>query len=222
MNSFELLSALKQLGYLKPCERLWWPNSGSFEVVVAAILTQQTKWSNVEISLLNLKNRSLMNPHALALTDEYEIGVLIEKSGFKTQKASRLKKLAHNIMSEFGSFESFQQNADREWLLAQKGIGFESADAILCYACLKPVMVIDSYTGRLLSSFGYEFESYDEIQEWFYGGILSRWENVCGLYNFDIDENTLFARFHGKIVEFCKENMRGQKIDISAFADLIQ
>jgi endonuclease-3 related protein len=209
MNSLELLFALKKLGYLRePCEKLWWPNSGLFEAVVGAILTQQTKWGNVEVSLLNLKSRSLLTPHALADIGEYELSLLIEKSGFKTQKALRLKKLAHNIVKEFGDFETFKENVDREWLLAQKGIGFESADAILCYACLKPVMVIDSYTNRLLKSLGYEFESYEEIQEWFYDGILGGWDKARGLYE---DENTLFARFHGKIVEFCKDNAKNQK-----------
>ncbi|MDR0761733.1 MAG: hypothetical protein LBF13_01640 [Campylobacteraceae bacterium] len=208
MNSFELLSALRELGYLKEsCEKLWWPNSGSFEVVVGAILTQQTKWSNVEISLSNLKSRSLLTLHTLANIGEYELSLLIEKSGFKTQKASRLKKLAYNIIKEFSDFETFKQNVNREWLLAQKGIGLESADAILCYACLKPVMVIDSYTNRLLSSFGYEFGSYEEMQEWFYDGISG--DKVCGLYD---NENTLFARFHGKIVEFCKDDAKGQKL----------
>jgi endonuclease-3 related protein len=210
MNSLELLFALRGFGFLKePCEKLWWPNSGSFEVVVGTILTQQTKWSNVEISLFNLKSRSLLTLCALADISEYELSLLIGKSGFKTQKASRLKKLTHNIIKEFGNFETFQQNVDREWLLAQKGIGLESADAILCYACLKPVMVIDSYTNRLLSNFGYEFESYEETQEWFYDGILSKWDRVHGLYD---DENMLFARFHGKIVEFCKGDIKGQKL----------
>ncbi|MDR2080729.1 MAG: 3-methyladenine DNA glycosylase [Campylobacteraceae bacterium] len=220
MNSFELLSALKRLGYLKKeCGTLWWPRSGSFEVVIGAVLTQQAKWNSVEISLANLKNRSLLEPRALACADEYELGILIEKSGFKTQKASRLKKLARNIVNEFGDFEAFKQNVDREWLLAQKGIGLESADAILCYACLRPVMVMDSYTSRLLENFGYEFESYDEVAEWFYDGIFSSWEKVRALYDFDIDENTLFARFHGKIVEFCKDNSKGRRIDISALAE---
>ncbi|MDR1007277.1 MAG: hypothetical protein LBL65_01770 [Campylobacteraceae bacterium] len=210
MDSFELLCALRRLGYLKDgCEKLWWPESGSFEVVVGAILTQQTKWSNVEISLSNLKNRSLLTSYALADIDEYELSLLIEKSGFKVQKAARLKRLARNIIKEFGDFEDFRQNVNREWLLAQKGIGLESADAILCYACLKPVMVVDSYANRLLKSFGYEFGSYEETQEWFYDGILGRWGGICELYD---NENTLFARFHGKIVEFCKDNAKGQNI----------
>jgi endonuclease-3 related protein len=220
VNSFELLLALKRLGYLKnEREKLWWPNSGSFEVVAGAILTQQTKWSNVEISLANLKGRHLLDPFALSDADEYELSLLIAKSGFKSQKAARLKRLSQNIVADFGGFEEFAQNVDREWLLAQKGVGFESADAILCYACLKPVMVVDSYTNRLLKGFGYEFESYDELQEWFYEGVLGRWERVRELYSFDIDENTLFARFHGKIVEFCKENAKA--LDTRPLADLM-
>ncbi|MDR2100526.1 MAG: 3-methyladenine DNA glycosylase [Campylobacteraceae bacterium] len=220
MNSFELLSALKRLGYLKePCEKLWWPNAGSFEVVVGAILTQQTKWSNVETSLDNLKKHSMLSLEVLSKSDEYVLKTLIQKCGFSGQKASRLKALSKNIINDFGDFKTFQQEADREWLLAQKGIGLESADAILCYACLRDVMVIDAYTNTLLKFFGYEFESYGEIQEWFYEGVLGNWEKVRALYDFEIDENTLFARLHGKIVEFCKNNAKER--DMSVFDGLI-
>jgi endonuclease-3 related protein len=80
-------------------------------------------------------------------------------------------------------------------------------------------MVIDGYTSRLLKSYGYEFERYEEIQEWFYDGVLSSWNKTVQLYNGDIDETTLWARYHGKIVEFCKENMRG-KNSISNILDI--
>ncbi|MDR3177948.1 MAG: 3-methyladenine DNA glycosylase [Campylobacteraceae bacterium] len=211
MNSFDLLAALKNRGYLKEgCERLWWSNAGSFEVAAGSILTQQTKWSNVEISLENLKNHSLLSLEALAEADEYLLKTLIQKCGFSAQKASRLITLSKNIMKDFGDFETFQKEVDKEWLLAQKGLGHESADAILCYACLRPVMVIDGYTNRLLKNHGYEFERYEEIQEWFYEGVLGAWDKVLKLYGGDIDETTLWARYHGKIVEFCKENMNGK------------
>ncbi|MDR3346942.1 MAG: 3-methyladenine DNA glycosylase [Campylobacteraceae bacterium] len=213
MNSFDLLSALKKAGYLsESAPRLWWPNAGSFEVLISAILTQQTKWSNVELSLANLKKHSLLSLEDLADTDEYLLQTLIQPSGFARQKSSRLIALSRNIIEDFGSFEALQQSVEREWLLAQKGLGRESADAILCYACLKPVMVQDSYTARLLAHYGYEFESYEQMQEWFYDGVLSEWDRVLELYGQDIDEHTVWARFHGKIVEFCKQNINKNTI----------
>ncbi|MDR0579007.1 MAG: 3-methyladenine DNA glycosylase [Campylobacteraceae bacterium] len=211
MNSFDLLVSLKHAGYLRDgCEKMWWPNAGSFEVVAGSVLTQQTKWDNVEISLTNLKKHSLLSLEALSEADEYLLRALMQKCGFSGQKASRLIMLSKNIINDFEDFETFQKEVGKEWLLAQKGLGHESADAILCYACLKPVMVIDSYTNRLLKSYGYEFERYEDIQEWFYDGILSSWDKTMQLYDDDIDETTLWARYHGKIVEFCKENLRGK------------
>ncbi|MDR0408761.1 MAG: 3-methyladenine DNA glycosylase [Campylobacteraceae bacterium] len=220
MNSFDLLVSLKNAGYLKSgCEKFWWPNAGSFEIVVGSVLTQQTKWSNVAISLKNLEERSLLSLEALSKTDEYLLKTLIQKCGFSGQKASRLIMLSRNIIDDFGDFETFRKKVEKEWLLKQKGLGHESADAILCYACFRPVMVIDSYTNRLLRHFGYEFGSYEESQEWFYEGVLSLWNKTLKLYDNDIDEMTLWARYHGKIVEFCKENMNG-KNDISSILNI--
>ena len=114
----------------------------------------------------------------------------------------------------FGSFEIFCENVSREWLLAQKGIGEESADSILCYACGHEAMVVDAYSARLLYAFGYEFESYEALQAWFREGIEANWAKVVSLYGRELSLNELYARFHGKIVEFCKENSRGKVVDI--------
>ncbi len=114
----------------------------------------------------------------------------------------------------FRSFESFCEAVDREWLLAQKGIGEESADSILCYACKQEAMVVDVYTARLLESFGYSFESYAALQEWMVGGILESQSKVNQLYAKEISLSELYARFHGKIVEFCKENSQGKKVNV--------
>lgn len=89
---------------------------------------------------------------------------------------------------------------DREWLLAQKGIGEESADSILCYACRQEAMVVDAYTARLLASFGYSFESYAELQAWIEDGLVSNLSKINQLYGKEIGLNELYARFHGKIV----------------------
>lgn len=213
MNSFELLAALKNADYLKnERELLWWPNSGSFEVIVGAILTQQTKWEKVEKSLENLRERDVLSLEDLAEIDIKELAVLIKPSGFYNTKAKNLKNLCKKIYEEFESFENFVLHVSRDWLLEQKGIGPESADSILCYACKKEVMVVDSYTNRLLSAYGYEFESYDELQEWLQSGIEANYDKVEELYKETQPLNVIYARFHGKIVEFCKLNMRGKKV----------
>ncbi|WP_232087422.1 3-methyladenine DNA glycosylase [Sulfurovum sp. ST-21] len=215
-SSYDLLRGLKNMGYLKSSrDPLWWPHSGTFEVVVGALLTQQTKWEKVEESLDNLKAHGLLSLEALSCTSEKEIAYLIKPSGFYNTKALRLKLLCSSIIQRYGCFALFQKEVDREWLLAQKGIGMESADSILCYACHRPVMVVDSYTGRLLSAFGYRFDHYMQMQEWLQEGIEENREKVTLLYGYDLPLSTLYARFHGKIVEFAKTYIKGRKVDIS-------
>jgi endonuclease-3 related protein len=218
-NSFNLLEALKRAGYLHTTrDPLWWPRSGTQEVVIGAILTQQTKWERVEESLRVLRENGLSSLEALAQTPSRKIAEHIKPSGFYNTKAQRLKQLASNILTDFNDFKTFQESVDRAWLLAQKGIGMESADSILCYACHRPVMVIDSYTARLLDALGYRFDDYMQIQTWIEEGIEAHWEKVCRLYGYDIPPATLYARFHGKIVEFAKEYIRGKRVDISVLS----
>jgi len=216
-NSYELFEALKNSGHIKaPRELLWWPNSGTFEVIVGAILTQQTKWEKVEKSLENLREQNLLDLQSIAMMEQKELAILIKPSGFYNTKAKNLKKLCQNIYEEHESFENLCLHVNKDWLLAQKGIGEESADSILCYACKHDAMVVDSYTNRLMKQFGYEFESYQELQEWMVHGIEENLEKIDTLYNQTMDLNTIFARFHGKIVEFCKENRVGKEIDVSS------
>jgi endonuclease-3 related protein len=219
-DSFDLLSLLKQLGYLQTTrDPLWWPRSGTFEVVVGALLTQQTKWEKVEESLSHLKAANLLTLEALAAADAHQIAPLIKPSGFYNTKAQRLIGLCENILKDFGSFDTFVNKVDRTWLLAQKGIGMESADSILCYACHRPVFVVDSYTQRLLGALGYEFESYMELQEWMQRGIEENYQKVQELYSYEIDLATVYARFHGKIVEYAKKHIRGKQVDIAPLLD---
>jgi endonuclease-3 related protein len=217
MDSFELLKALKNSGHIKEeREEFWWPKSGTFDVIVGAILTQQAKWEKVENSLTNLRDKDLLDLESIANLDVNELSILIKPSGFYNTKAKNLKKLCQNIVEEFESFENFVLLVSRDWLLSQKGIGEESADGILCYACKKEVMVVDSYTNRLVKKFGYEFDSYGELQEWLISGIESNIEKINKLYGKNVDLNVVYARFHGKIVEFCKENRRGKEVDVSS------
>ena len=208
-DSFELFEFLKvKKGYLKELrDPLWWPNSGKFEVVVGAILTQQTKWQKVEKALMNLKQNALLKLEALAICDTKLLATLIKPSGFYNTKAKRLKLLANNILRDFGSFEVFQNEVSREWLLSQKGLGKESSDSILCYACKREVLPVDSYTVRVVKKFGYEFEEYDELKEWCESGVLSNLEKIWKIYNEEKPLYEIFARFHGKIVEYAKEEL---------------
>ncbi len=217
MDSYQLFEALKKQGYIKEeREEFWWPKSGTLDVIVGAILTQQAKWEKVEKSLTNLSDKNLLDLESIANLDGTELAQLIKPSGFYNTKAKNLKKICQNIVEEFVSFENFALSVSRNWLLSQKGIGEESADAILCYACKKEVMVVDSYTNRLVQKFGYEFESYSELQEWLISGIEGNTEKINKLYGKNMDLNVVYARFHGKIVEFCKENRRGKDVEVSS------
>ncbi len=204
-SSFELLEALKNANLLQDSTDInWWSNSGSFEVIVGAILTQQTKWEKVEKSLKNLKENNILNLEKLATIDTKILAILIKPSGFYNTKAKRLSTLCRKIIEEFGDFENFQISVTREWLLAQKGVGQESADAILCYACKREALVVDNYTNKILKEFGYEFDSYEEIQQWMMQGILENMDRVDKLYEGKLNLSTIYSRFHGKIVEFGK------------------
>ena len=219
MNSFDLLVSLKQKGYLKTTrDPLWWPRSGTFWVIVGAILTQQTKWEKVEISMANLERAGIDSLEKLSLLDLESLAMHIKPSGFYNTKAKNLSLLAKAILEAFNSFESFGEAVDREWLLAQKGIGEESADSILCYACKQEAMVVDAYTARLLESFGYSFESYSALQEWMVEGLLQNQTKINQLYGKEISLTELYARFHGKIVEFCKENSQGKKVNVEGLS----
>jgi len=208
-DSWELYTALERLNLLQHSQPLWWPQHGTFEVVVGAILTQNTQWARVVASLDNLSQSGFLSLESLSYIDPETLMELIRPSGLIKAKAKNIILLCNAIRESFGTFEEFALDVDREWLLAQKGIGPETADAILCYACLRDAMVVDSYTARLLTAFGYEFEGYDELQEWCERGIREHF-----------DESTLqqtFARFHGMIVEYVKSNSQGKAVCIEVF-----
>ena len=214
-NSYELLLALKQAGYLKnKQDPLWWPRSRTFWVIVGAILTQQAKWEKVELSLANLESSGIDSLEKLAQCELDNLAQWIKPSGFYNTKAKYLKTVAKAIINAFGNFENFCGLVTREWLLAQKGLAMESADAILCYACGCEAMVIDAYSARLLAAFGYEFDSYEALQEWMCEGILTHWQAVQKTYDYAISLHEVYARLHGKIVEFCKENSEGKRVKI--------
>lgn len=197
----------------------WWPNFGTFEVVVGAILTQNTKWQKVELALQNLRRENLISAEKIAEISQEGLALLIKPSGFYNTKAKRLKALCEAIVRDFTDFENFALAVDREWLISQKGVGAESCDSILCYACARPEMVIDSYTLRILGALGYEFESYDEAKDFMSGLDFAK---IYALTNLN-DENEVYALYHGLCVEFCKAHLKGKNFDdfaMKIFAEL--
>jgi endonuclease-3 related protein len=211
-DSWELYTALERLDLLQNSQPLWWPQHGTFEVVVGAILTQNTQWTRVTVSLANLTQAGVLTLEALSTIDIETLMELIRPSGLIKAKAKNIILLSQAILESFGSFETFTHEVTREWLLAQRGIGPETADSILCYACLRPAMVVDSYTARLLRAFGYEFENYSDLQEWCERGVREH----C-------DESILqriFAHFHGMIVEYVKSNSKGKVVSIEGFSSI--
>lgn len=203
-DSWELYTALERLDLLQNSQPLWWPQHGTFEVVVGAILTQNTQWTRVTVSLSNLSQENLLTLEALSTIDPEILMELIRPSGLIKAKAANIIKLCQAIREDFDSFEVFSDKVTREWLLAQRGIGPETADSILCYACLRPAMVVDSYTARLLRAFGYEFENYGDLQEWCERGVREHCDEVL--------LQRTFAHFHGMIVEYVKGNSKGKTV----------
>lgn len=212
MTSTELFEIVYNNSNFNKQNPKWWPNYGNFEVVISAILTQNTKWENVELALSNLRKESLLELEKIHNINAIYLANLIKPSGFYNVKAKRIKTLIDAIYNEFEDFESFKESVCRQWLLSQKGIGLETCDSILCYACKKDEMVVDSYTLRILRYLNYEFESYDEAKEWL---ISLDFDTIFEKYKFK-DLNTIFCAYHGAIVEFAKLNLKAKVLSLRA------
>ena len=194
---FKFLCGLK----LEFSEFDWLENRGlsEFELLISVILTQNTSWNNVLKALDNVRVAKIQSLEALNALETQQIATLIKPSGFYNQKAKRLKGFVGALLGEFGDMSEFKAQVSRQWLLNVKGLGFESADSILNYLCQREILVVDSYTNRLAYALGYEFESYDELREFFQSGIESEQEaiNAC-LGEFFKDRNTIFTDEKGE------------------------
>lgn len=178
----------------------WWPADTAFEVVVGAILTQNTAWSNVEKAIYNLKKSGRLTPKTLSNTNTATLARLIRPSGYYNIKARRLKNFVNFLNCRFnGSLRkmfSAGQKELRGMLLGINGIGQETADSILLYAADKPVFVVDAYTKRILSRHG------------FISGELP-YEGVQALFMENLPRSTrLFNEFHALIVKTGKDLCR--------------
>jgi endonuclease-3 related protein len=168
--------------------RNWWPAETPFEIVIGAILTQQTKWENVEKAIRNLKARGLLEAKSLAGADLEELEVLVRCTGFYRQKAKRLKGISNYF---FENPDILTRPADdlRSTLLSLNGIGEETADSIVLYAAEKPRFVIDAYTKRICTCMGIE-KNYGGLQAIFEGSLPQ--------------DVPLYKEFHALIVEYGK------------------
>jgi len=152
--------------------RGWWPAQSPFEVVVGAILTQNTAWQNVEKAITNLKRFGPMTTENLLRLPEATLSEAIRSSGYYRQKGRRLRNflgmLADRFEGRLDSFFELPTEVLRKELLGLSGIGPETADSILLYAAARPVFVIDTYTLRILSRHSLipEETSYSEAQRW--------------------------------------------------------
>jgi endonuclease III related protein len=175
----------------------WWPGRTAFEVIVGAILTQNTSWTNVEIAIRNLRREKLLTPRAMESVSLARLARLVRSSGYFRQKAKKLKCFVRFLRSEYaGSLTRMFRTPTavlREKLLAVHGIGPETADSILLYAGEHPVFVVDAYTRRMLERHGLATptQSYEEIRQLFERSLPS--------------DAPLYNEFHALIVRTGKE-----------------
>ncbi|MGC8676423.1 MAG: endonuclease III domain-containing protein [Candidatus Micrarchaeia archaeon] len=146
----------------------WWPADTEDEMLIGAILTQNTSWKNVEKAIASLKESGMLSLDALSDASTSDIAARIRSSGFYRQKAERLKLFSSRITSYGGARSFFKKSKDpRRELLEISGIGNETADSMLLYAGNVPVFVIDAYTRRVLGrvfSVDSESMSYEQVQ----------------------------------------------------------
>ncbi len=148
----------------------WWPGDSPFEVAVGAILTQNTAWTNVTKAIEALKARRLMTPGRMMAASNTELEAAVRSSGYYRQKAERLRIFCAFLLEKYQGRMSHMAarplTALREELLQLKGIGPETADDILLYACDKPIFVVDAYTSRIFYRCGLVPEriGYEDLQ----------------------------------------------------------
>lgn len=179
-------------------EQPWWPAESAFEVVVGAVLTQNTAWTNVEKAIEALKARGLLSLHAILGCDLSSLADAIRPSGYYNVKAARLRSVCAFFQAQGGleTFARIDVATQRSLLLGVNGIGPETADDILLYAFDRPVFVIDTYTRRLLQRHHLTRgdESYEELRRGFERALPA--------------DLHLFQQYHALIVVHAKHACR--------------
>ncbi len=189
-----------QLLYRHYGAQRWWPGETPFEVMVGAVLTQNTAWSNVEKAIANLKQAKALDPHVIARLPHARLARLLKPSGYFNIKAQRLRNFCAWYLEQ-GGLEALSRLATpvlRKRLLTVNGVGPETADDILLYAFERPVFVIDAYTRRLHGRLGQirGDEDYETLR-----ALFERRLRGAGKVK-------LFNEFHALIVRHAKEVCR--------------
>ena len=180
--------------------RHWWPAETELEMMVGAVLTQNTNWKNVEKAIANLKKNKLLSLEALYSIDMAMLAQEIRPAGYYNVKAKRLKNLIYFIVDHCNGDLDILLSEDvqtlRQGLLSVNGIGPETADNILLYAAKYPVFVIDAYTHRILSRHDMigDQTTYQEMQDLFMDNLPA--------------DSALFNEFHALLVEAGKDYCR--------------
>ena len=175
----------------------WWPGDSPFEIMVGAVLVQNTAWRNVEQAINNLRDARVMEPQSLFNVPPEELAELIRPAGYYQLKTKRLRNLLRFVVEEHdGSLKSMFSiglPSLREQLLAINGIGPETADAILLYAGGLPTFVVDTYSHRILARHGWlDYEaSYDDIKDYFESTLP--------------DDPALYNEYHALLVRIGKD-----------------
>jgi endonuclease-3 related protein len=194
------LLKIYELLYARYGRQHWWPGESRFEIVIGAILTQNTNWQNVEKAIANLKSAGLLCEQKLHAISTPQLAELIRPAGYYNIKAVRVKNFLNWLFERHnGSLESLEQmntHSLRESLLHIKGIGPETADSIVLYAFNKPVFVVDAYTARVAIRHRFiEYGAgYEALQELFTGGLPQ--------------DTRLFNEYHALLVRVGKEHCR--------------
>jgi endonuclease-3 related protein len=180
----------------------WWPGRSRFEVIVGAILTQNTSWTNVEAAIKNLRGARLLRPQAMETVALGKLALLIRSSGYFRQKARKLKAFTRFLLAEYsGSLTRMFRTPTfrlRAQLLSVHGIGPETADSILLYAGNHPVFAIDAYARRILErhNLATAKHSYEELRKLFESSLPR--------------DPQLFNEYHALIVRtgknFCRKS----------------
>ena len=180
----------------------WWPAKTRLEMMLGAILTQNTAWTNVEKAIENLRENSALDLDTLEKASVNQLAEWIRPAGYFNQKAHYIKALVDAIRHRFdGSLDklfALDTPTLRKELLSWNGIGPETADSILLYAGKRPVFVVDAYTNRFLSRHGWcdQKASYDQITK------VST-ENLP-------EDVQLYNEYHALIVRLGKEHCNTQ------------
>ena len=176
----------------------WWPADDAFEIMVGAVLTQNTSWTNVEKAIQQLKQHELLSAEAMLASDVALLAEVIRPSGYYNVKTKRLLVLCDWYLQQGGEvvLATWPMAKLRAGLLEVNGVGPETADDIVLYAFHHPVFVIDAYTRRIFSRLGLlnEKAPYAELQSQFEQAIPA-------------DVKT-YAHYHALIIEFGKETCK--------------